>query len=400
MAAAAVAAALAAFVLRQPPLDVTATTVVRGTVEETVSAISSGTVKAGRDAMIAAEMLGTVVAIPAEEGQRVAEGDILIELSHTELDAQVALAQANLEAGRARLEQVRLGAGISNDVSRTQVDQSSAQLDQARADYERLRALAEQKAISASELERARLALRVAEETATAATAGARESFVREQEIRSAEATIKQLEAALAVAQAGRRKAEIRAPFAGTVALIHVDPGEAVTPGVPCVHLVQDATIYLEAPFDEANADQIAIGQRARINLDAYRETDFYGTVSYIAPIVVLNPDLSRTLNVRIQVKDEAGRFIPGMSADVVILAAEKADAVFAPAEALVREQFAYVIENGVAVRREITPGIGNWNRVEILEGLAEGEQLITSVSLRQLADGVPVRVVEALDER
>jgi hypothetical protein len=115
----------------------------------------------------------------------------------------------------------------------------------------------------------------------------------------------------------------------------------------------------------------------------------------YISPIVSLNPDLSRTLLVKIRVVEEQGKFVPGMSADVIIVSDEKDNVLFARSESIIRGEFGYVVENGRAVRRRITTGVGNWSTREVLDGLKEGDQLITSVSLKDLAEGVRVAVVD-----
>jgi len=86
------------------------------------------------------------------------------------------------------------------------------------------------------------------------------------------------------------------------------------------------------------------------------------------------------------------------MSADVIIVADEKDGVLSVPSEALIREEEAYVIENGRAVKRKVKIGIGNWQSKEVLEGLSEGELLITSVALKELKPGVKVRVVESLE--
>jgi multidrug efflux pump subunit AcrA (membrane-fusion protein) len=117
----------------------------------------------------------------------------------------------------------------------------------------------------------------------------------------------------------------------------------------------------------------------------------------FISPVVSLNPDLSRTLTVKIRAKEGIEKFVAGMSADVVILVDEKEAVLFVPTEALVRDQYVYVIEQGRAAKREITRGISNWSRTEILEGVREGETLITSVSLKELQPDIKVRVVEEL---
>jgi len=395
----AVGTAAAALLLRETPLEVTARPLERGRVEQTVSAIASGTVMAGKDARISAEVMGKVVSIPVEEGQHVEAGDLLIELNHDELDAQVNLAEANLPAGQALGNQTVIGANVYRDVAETQVSQARAQMEQAQADYRRIEALFNQNAISRSDLDKARLAVRVAEEAFAASTANQRQNAARLEEVKSSEANVEQLQAAVRVARAMREKAYIRAPFPGVVGDVYVDAGESVTPGIPLAQLVQDEERYVEAPFDEANAAEIRLGQRVRISLDAYRGTDFPGTVAYISPVVTLNPDFSRTLNVKIRVEGGKDKFVPGMSADVVILVDEREDVLYVPSEALVRQKYAYIVEDGHAVRREVKAGIGNWSRTEVLDGLEEGETLITSVSLKELQPGVAVKVVDELKE-
>ncbi len=397
-----VAGGLAAFpaylFLREEAIEVTAMTVSKGRVEQTITAIASGTVMPQFDALVAAGTMGTVLTVPFKEGDRVSKGDVLVEMRHTEMDAQVQLAEANLKVGQSRLEQVKMGAVINKEVSGTRVAQAKAQFEQARKDFDRVKSLKDKGSISQDMFDKVSLALKVAQENLAAAEAGEGENDVRAEEIRMAEASIEQLEAGVAVAKAARDNSFVRAPFDGVVSKILRDAGEAVTIGMPLLQLVDASESYVEAPFDEANASQIKLGQKVRINLDAYRETDFFGTVDFISPVVSINPDLSRTLNVRVRVDQGEENFIAGMSADVVILVDEKEDIVFAPTESLVRQEFAYVIENGRAVRRNIKTGIGNWNTMEITEGLNEGDVLITSVSLADLKEGVKVQVVDKLE--
>lgn len=392
------AAAPAYLLMRESTLEVTAERLERGRVEQTITAIASGTVMPAYDSLVAAASMGTVMMVHKKDGDFVQKGDPLVELRHTELDAQVRLAEANLQAGLSRLEQAKIAATISREVAETNVARAQAQFDQSKKDFERIRALADQKSISQDAFDKAGLAMRVAQETLAAAIASQRENEVRAEEVKMAESNIKQLEAALAVATATRDNAIVTAPFSGVIAKIHRDVGEAVTIGMPLLQLVDQTECYVEAPFDEANAAQIRTGQKVRINLDAYRGTDFYGTVDYISPVVSINPDLSRTLNVRVHVDEGTEKFIAGMSADVIIIVEEKDDTLYAPTESLIRQEFAYVVENGRARRREVTTGIGNWNTTEVLEGLREGELLITSVSLSDLADGARVKVVNKVE--
>lgn len=385
------------FLFRETPLDVTVEPVRRGVVEQTVAAITSGTVMPPRRAMVAAAMLGVISRVHVQEGERVVAGDLLMELEHAELDAQVALAEANLKVGRSRLEQVRIAAQIYREIAAAQLAQSVAQLDQAEGDFERVRALAARNAVSQSDYDKASLALRVARETKIAAEARQKENLVREEEVRSAEAAVEQLEAALRLAEAARDRAFVRAPFDGVVAAVNLKEGEGAAMGLPLMQLVQDEGCYIEAPFDEANAAQIHLGQPVRIEVDAYPDKSFHGEVSYIAPVVATNMDLTRTLNIRVSVKETPELFLPGMSADVTIITGSKENTLYVPSESLIRDQIAYLIEQDRVVRRDVETGIGNWESREILSGLDEGEMVITSVAIRGLRPGVRVRVVEEL---
>jgi len=406
-----VGAPLAYFYLHEDILDVTVMTVSRGHVEETVASISAGTVVAEQDSMIAAGLLGTIAAVP-DEGRRVTKGDLLVELDHAEMDAHVALTEANLRVGLSRLEQVKLAAKIYSEITATRVSLTSAQLELAESEYERIKSLADKKAVSQSDFDKIAAALRVAQETHAAAKSAQKENQIREEEVRMAETAMEQLEQAAVAARAARERALVKAPFDGVVARRLQDVGEATTMGVPLLQLVNDTDKYIEAPFDEANVADIKIGQKVRLNTDAYRDRDFAGEVYYISPIIASNvgmgadlaaaaaaATLSRTLNVKIHILEGQELFLPGMSVDVTVIVDEKEDVPSVPTEVLVREEYAYVIGNGRAVRQSVTTGIGNWQAVEVLDGIKEGDTIITSVSLKELKDGVKVRVVDRLED-
>jgi len=385
------------FYTREPEIEVTTGKVERCMVEETISSIASGTVMPKERSMVAAGSLGTISKVLVEEGDKVNEGDLLVELDHKELDAQLALTQANLKVGQSRLEQARIAAKIYEEISATRVSQVTAQLDQAQLDFNRVKELSEKKAVSQSDFEKVALAVRVARETKAAAEASQKENLVRAEEIRSAEAAIEQMEAAVRVAEAARDRALVRAPFPGVIAKKILQVGEAVAMGLPLLQMVRLDDCYIEAPFDEANTAQIRLGQEVRLNLDPYPGMTFKGEVVYISPVVTVNKELTRTLDIKVQILEQQEKFMPGMSSDVTIIVQRKENVLAVPSESLVRDEFAYVIENGHAVHHNVKLGIGNWEQQEVLEGLEEGQTIITSVAIKALKDGSKVRVVSEL---
>ncbi len=380
------------------PIQVTVDTVKRGKVQQTVSAFASGTVMATHRSMIASGMMGIVSKIHIVEGQHVKKGDILLELSHDDLDAQVSLSEANLLVAETRLEQARVGYEVAKSLSESQINQTEAQLKQAEADLERAKKLREQGILSPGELEKAELAYKVAREAYQSALASAKELQVREQEIKAGESAIVQAKSALRSAEAVRDKAIIRAPFDGVVATINIHEGEGVAMGIPLLYLVDDSDLYIEAPFDEANAGQISLHQKTRIEFDAYQGKVFMGEVFEISPVISISKEFTRTFMVKVKILDE-GNFIPGMSADVTVIVSEKDNVLYVPSESLIRDEYAYVVEGNRAVRRPVTIGIGNWETKEIVSGLQEGETIITSIGIKGLADGSRIKIVPSLGE-
>lgn len=377
--------------------EVTTATIARGPVEETVAAISSGAVMPEERSMVAAATIGVIDAVHVEEGQQVKAGDLLMELQHGELDAQVEVAKANLTVARTRLEQAKTGVALSREMSQTRVGQAGAQKEAAQSDYARMKALLEKQAISAAEMDKMTLALRVAQEAQNAASAGQKENDLREQDVATAASLIEQCEAAIKAAEAARDRSFIKAPINGVVAKINLHKGEATAMGVPLLQLIDTSAKYIEAPFDEANAAQVAVGQEARIELDAYGDHEFKGEISYVSPVIIPNMDLSRTFAVRVKILEDPEKFVVGMSASVTIIAQRKEDVLKVPSESLIREEYCYVLENGRAKKHDVTLGIGNWEYKEVLTGLSGGETIVTSVAVKGLAEGVLLKPVAEL---
>jgi len=386
------------FLFYQPPFSVTVDTVKRGKVEQTVSAFASGTVTSPKRAMVASSMIGTVAVVHVKEGDYVKKDQLLLELHHEDLDAQVELAEANLSVAKTRLEQSKEGYQVAKELAESRVKQTEAQLTQATADYERAKKLLEQKILSPGEMEKMELAYRVAKENYQSALTGLKELSLREQDIKLAEANVIQAEASLKTATAARDKAFIRAPFDGMVATLNVREGEGIAMGIPLLYLVDTSALYIEAPFDEAYAGRVAVGQKARIEFDAFPGESFDGEVMEISPVINITKEFTRTFNVKVRMLEEK-KLMPGMSADVTVIVSEKDDVLYVPTESLIRDEYAYVLRDGRAVRTPVEVGIGNWETKEVVSGLKEGDVIITSVGIKGLTDGSKVRVVPSLGD-
>jgi HlyD family secretion protein len=218
------AAALAAawYFSRPAPVAVALGQIAWGLVERTVSNTRAATVTACRRAKLAPPTGGQIARLLVREGDRVKQGEVLLELWSEDLRAQVQLAQDQLNASRARADQACLSA------------------DLAEREAERSRQLREERFISAEALDKA-----VSQAKAQRAACSA------------ARADTEQAKSSIAVARATLSRYQLRAPFAGIVAEVTGELGEFTTPsppGIPtppAIDLIDDSCLYVTAPIDE-----------------------------------------------------------------------------------------------------------------------------------------------------
>ncbi len=418
---------------REPEIEVTAIILKRGRIEQTIAAFASGTVEPKQSSTVAPETIGKVTAVRVKEGDRVNQGDVLIELDCRQQAFQVTQAETRIRQTETALELLKKQ--HKNDSSR--IPTLKRARDLAEQEFQKDKNLYEREDVGSESM----VNLSEVNFNQVHDTYKALNDLVQLYPLR-----IQEAETGLEAIAIMRDQAEIsldwtkiRAPFAGLVADVYVDVGESVggglggamsggtlgaglgagagmggmgtvagggASGMPMASplavalIVDDSDLYVKAPFDEATFGQIESGQKAKITVDAYRDKEFPGRVASVSSTVSRNLDLSRTFEVDILIEEGKEKLIPGMSADVTIVADEKEDVLYVPTEALIREEEGYVIINGRAERRKVKIGIGNWLEREVLEGLREGEELITSVGLKELRPGIKVRVVEALKDQ
>ena len=361
---------------RPQPVSVRVEAVQRGPVEEVVANTRAGTVKACRRARLAPGTGGQIATLGVHEGDRVETGQLLLELWNLDRKAQVTLAEREADAGDARARAACLNA------------------DQAEREAARQVKLQKRKMASEESLDRA----------ITAAQAG-------RADCEAARATARVGAARLGVAQAELDRTRLTAPFAGVVAEVSGELNEYVTPsppGIPtppAVDLIDDSCFYISAPIDEVDAAKVRLGLDARVTLDAFGEQTFAGTVRRIAPYVLDQEKQARTVEVEVVLAElPADRpLLAGYSADVEIVVDRREDALHVATAAIRPGDAASVLllepasqgTAGPLVEREIETGLANWERTEVLSGLAEGDRVVLSLD----RDGVEAGAIAVADE-
>jgi HlyD family secretion protein len=357
-----VIAAGAWWLTRASPVSVTLITVERGPVAATVANTRAGTVDACRRAGLSPSLGGQIATLPVSDGDRVEQGQLLLELWNEDIKAQLMLAEREAVASRSRAREACV---ISQVAAR---------------DAERLMTLHEQRLASE---EAADQAVGRAESTAAACTA--------------AQDATRVSEARIDVARENLTRTQLFAPFAGVIAEINGEVGEFVTPspvGIPTpptVDLIDASCLYISAPIDEVDAPRIAAGLPARISLDAFPDHVFPGHVRRVAPYVLDQERQARTVEIEAEFDDpsKAG-LLAGYSADVEIVLDQHEDVVRVPTSAILADNTVFVFDESTKtlVSRSIERGLSNWEFTEIVSGLAAGERLVTSIDRDGVADG------------
>lgn len=367
-----------------------------GRVEEITPAVSAGTVKSSLEAVLSTETGGRVSEVLVREGSTVRRGDVLARIVDPELARQ---AEASLaEEGQARDALLQAEAKRREASIRVRAEKGRAEnnLRKAREDHRRMGELFRNGFVSSSELEAAETLLRNAEEEARSAMAGESMLQALDREIDVLRGRIEAARARSAALAARRSKLTISAPFSGVITKKVCEIGESKLPGGALLTLADPSSAYVEAQIDEADAAKVRVGQTARLVPEAFRGEIFTGRVSEVRPTVEASKEVSRANTIAITLTSAPQPLRLGMSVDVEVLTGGKDNVPMIPSAALMErdaKKFVYVVSGGKTVRRDVTVGVSNWDRTEILTGVSPGEDVVTSLEIKDLAPGSRVGI-------
>ena len=339
---------------RPKPIAVLLKEVDRGKVESSVANTRAGSVEACLRTRLSATMGGRIELLAVKEGEHVKKGQLLLKLWNDDQQAQSTLAVAQVESVRKHVAEVCTLAENAQDEAQRQAS---------------LRA---QGFVSSSREEQARA-----------------EAQARRAGCEAAKADVAQAQARVNATRVEQNRTVLYAPFAGTVAKIVGEVGEYSTPsppGVPtppAIDLFDDSCLYVKAPMDEVDAPKIQPGQSVRISFDALPKQSFPGRVRRVAPYVSAVEKQARTVDIEAVLEPAlpAGKLLVGYSADVEVVLALRESVLRVPTAALMEGARVLVaLADGTLQQRSVKTGLANWEYTEVLQGLAQGERVVTSL--------------------
>ncbi len=314
----------------------------------------AGVARAGVESRLSFRVAGTVDSVDVALGDRVRNRQILARLDPTDYELKVDEAEAGLA-------------------------QAQAGLRRAEADYERVRALYENKNASKGELDAAR--------------AGAESAQAQ------VESSAKRLE------QAGQQVGYtvLRAPSDGAIAAVSLEVNENVGAGRQVFLLTAGAEPEIEVAVPEVLIAQVEVGQPVSVRFDALPGRQLAAEITEVGVAVTGS---ASTFQVTAGIAEPADDVRSGMAAEVTFtFKGDRGERILAPGVAIGEDRdgrFVFVLERGdngtgVVHRRAVrvgepTEGLGG---IEILDGLAEGEEVVTA-GVRRLSDGMAVKVLAA----
>ena len=353
------------FATRPKPIEVELATIIRGTVESTVVNTRAGTVKACRRAKLAPATGGQIIKLQVKEGERVKQGQVLLEIWNSELAAKLELAQQQMLTAEKRRREACIVADNAHRQSR-RMRQLVAKnfVSQERSDDADAKALARQASCDALTTD------------------------------------VKRAQAQIQVVQSGLERTVLTAPFAGIVARITGEIGEYATPSPPgiatppVVDLIDDTCLYVSAPMDEIDAPKLKTGQFTRITLDALPGQVFTGKIRRIAPYVTEVEKQARTVDVEVDFDEPPNLLLlVGYSADVEAVIDRHDDVLRIPAQAIRQKNKVLVLgADSKLEERSVETGLTNWAFTEVINGLEAGDQVFLTSDQDDVKAGTQVK--------
>ena len=346
---------------------------------------------------VGSTVTGRVAQVLVTEGMQVRKGDVLVQLESDELRAALTQAVASERQAQARLNGLR---STGRSGARAALAQSDATLLAANAELARVRQLVAQGFFSASRLDEAQRAVDVARAQQSGGAAQAQAVGDAGTEVMQAGAQLAASQAATAAAQARLKQTAVLAPADARVLTRQVEPGQIVQPGKALMALALAGPTQLVAQVDERFLDQLQAGQGAMVVADAFAGQRFAARVLSIAPSV----DAQRgAIEVKFALEQQPPAFLrEDMTLSVEVETGRRARALLLPLRAL-RTQSAgesatvLVADSGRAQVRTVRLGLRSLSAVEVLEGLAEGDEVLLGGTVKA---GDRIRVQAVVRER
>jgi HlyD family secretion protein len=409
LAITAVFARKAGWIGKTKPAEVELAKARRTDITEKVSA--SGKIQPVVEVKISPDVSGEIIELHVAEGDSVIQGQLLLKIRPDNYTSAVDRALATVNNNRANLAQAQ-----------ARLSQTRAQLARTEIEFARNKKLHEEKVISDTDFLQAQTDYKVAQEEVLSA----------EQNVQASKYLISSADAGLQDARENLRKTIILAPVSGTISKLDVEKGERVVgtlqmAGTEMLRIANLNDMEVLVDVNENDIVRVNVGDTAVIEVDSYANTDkkFKGVVTLVSNTAkaTVTQDAVTEFEVKVRILNESYKdlvrknnklppFRPGMTASVDIITERKSGVLSVPLASVTTrnpngpplgpenqeggpganttparqvankpeeiKEVVFVHNNGKAEMREVKTGISDFDNIEILSGLKEGDEVIS----------------------
>lgn len=382
-------------------------------ITEKVSA--SGVVEPEIEVKLSPDVAGEIIELNVIEGDSVKVGDLLVKIRPDNFISALDRARANLNQNQANLAQ-----------SKANLKRSEAQFVRAELEFKRNEKLYNDKVISDADWEQVQSTFLTAQNDLEAA----------KQSVLAAEYIVKSSQATVSEAAENLRLTNVYSPVNGVVSKLLVEKGERVVgtqqmAGTEMLRLADLSKMEVRVNVNENDIIRINLGDETIIDVDSYSSSNkkFKGVVTSIANSAntKASPDAVTEFEVKIRILNESYEdliternkypFRPGMTASVDIITQKKDNVLSIPLAAVTTredqltdsadgsskpKELVFVIEDGKAKMITVKTGISDFDNIEILEGISEGQEVISGpyfVVSKELKEDALVKVVNPTEK-
>jgi RND family efflux transporter MFP subunit len=261
------------------------------------------------------------------EGDKVSQNSLIVKIDDTELRLSVEEAQAGFNIAFVTFEE-------------------------ALTEYTRMKSLYDEKAVTKQQFDKAESAYKLAQ------------------------AKLNQAKARLKLVKQQLKNTYIYAPICGIVSKKFAEESEMIAIGSPILQIVNLNPVRIELEIPEDKIAEVKLSQISKVKVDAYPNEVFLGRVTYIAPVASAQ---SRTFLVKCDVQNPKNLLKAGMFARITLITKSLENVLLIPKEAIIDDSYVFVVgKDNRAHLRKIKIGISSDLKVQVKEGLCEGEMVVT----------------------
>jgi HlyD family secretion protein len=345
------------------------------------SVVATGKIEPTTKVDIKSKASGIIQKLPVNVGDVIHRGQVICELDQNDLLPRVRQAQASLSMAQASLKSAQA------DYERNKVEAAGPDIPFLKRDLERARQVFNEGIISQNTRDDAEKNYELAfnrQQQAIVNLGSAKASIAK------AEAQIEQAQATLTQAEEDLRNATIVSPIDGVVLSRDREAGDAVSSilvvgsSATLIMTVGDLQeVYVKGRVDESDIGKVYLGQPARIKVESFKDQNFSGKVTKISPMGVEKDNVT-TFEVRVSISNASRKLMASMTANAEILLEERKGVLAIPEGAIVYKkdkstevEIPDITAKEKKKRIPVTTGISNGSKIQIIKGLAEGQQVI-----------------------